>query len=581
MSSIWWILPLLAGAAVAWFVRGRTASPPPADEVGRLQDELRRRVALDQARTRFFGDIVEQIRPPLTVVLGHLESAATQDDPVARNRALRTAARNARRIARLTGQAADLTRLEAGALETSLRDVDVAAYLGTLVLSFEELADRKGLMLEYLARPRSIPSRVDPEHLTTIVSNLVSNALGHTPPGGRVGVAVETRDDVEGPVLRIVVSDTGLGIPAHLHEEIFEPFARGPGREHERRPGIGLALVREVVRLHGGSVTVESDPGRGARFVVKLPHHGPVVPTGEPLMALGVRPEITEEILYRTTAEVHAAETVEGRPTILLASHTEELGRWVAGELEAIGDVSPVQDGSSALRLAQERVPDVVVVEAHPPQVDGLAVCRRFRADERTSHIPVLLLSVRDEVEHRVAALNSGADDVVGLPVDGRELRARIVRLLERRAALREEFRARVSVRTRDAEATSVDQEFLDQVVDAIEGALSDQDYSVAELADAVALSTSQLTRKLRSLLGRTPAQLIRSLRLRRGAELLAARAGSVGRIAYSLGFADQSHFTRCFKREYGLTPTAYRERAAGSAEAQIPSLPEPPVEGR
>lgn len=326
---------------------------------------------------------------------------------------------------------------------------------------------------------------------------------------------------------------------------------------------------------------MESEPGRGARFVVTLPHAGPVVdPTETPLTGLVGRPEITEEILYRTTAERPSPDASDDRPTLVVADDNADLREWLAAELEEIGDVLPAADGAAALELARETLPDLVIADVRMPDLGGLELCRRLRADERSSHIPILLLSVKGAIEQRVEGLEEGADDYLSKPVDARELRARAKRLMESREALRERFRERVVVRPSEIEARSVDQEFLDKVVETIEAELGNGDFSVPDLADAVTMSTSQLTRKLRSLLGQTPGQQIRSLRLQRGADLLAARAGSVGRIAHSVGFADQAHFTRTFKREYGVTPTAYRREAGSEPRAPAgPVLPDAPSE--
>lgn len=567
MLPLWLFLSFLAGAAGAWLVRGRLSGSFGQDEAALLKSELQRHQELDAARIRFFGNIAHELRTPLTVVLGQIEAAQVEEDAAAHAHALRVAARNARRIERLAEQALQLTRLDAGTLEPRPRDVDVVPYLESLVLSFEELAERKGVLLEFFGRPRSIPSRFDTDHLTTIVSNLVSNALKYTPAEGRVGVAVEALPGDEGGVLRLVVADTGPGIERERQPRIFDRFARGPeeDRLHPSGAGIGLALVRELARINGGDAEVESEPGRGARFVVTLPHAGPVAePTGSNLTELEDRLEITEEILYRTTAERSPPAPSSDRPTILVADDSADLREWLGTELQEIGDVIPSADGAVALEVARDSLPDAVVADVRMPGLDGVELCRRLRSDERTSHIPVLLLSVRSTIDRRVEGLEAGADDYLAKPVDPRELRARVAGLMATREALRERFRERVVVRPSEVEAPSVDQEFLDKVVDTIEAELGNGDFSVPDLADAVAMSTSQLTRKLRSLLGQTPAQLIRSLRLHRGADLLAARAGSVGRIAHAVGFADQAHFTRSFKREFGVTPTAYR-RSPGS----------------
>lgn len=265
MLPLWLFLSLLAGAAGAWLILGRRPLGRPGREAARLRTELRRCEELDAARVRFFGNIVHELRTPLTLVLGQIEAAQVEDDAAPRAHMLRVAARNARRIERLAEQALQLTRLDAGTLEARPRDVDVVPYLESLVLSFEELAERKGVLLEFFGRPRSIPGRLDTDHLTTIVSNLVSNALKYTPAGGRVGVAVEALPGDDGGVLQLVVADTGPGIERGRQPRIFGRFARGPedDRLHPSGAGIGLALVRELARLQGATRRWRASPAAG------------------------------------------------------------------------------------------------------------------------------------------------------------------------------------------------------------------------------------------------------------------------------------------------------------------------------
>jgi CheY-like chemotaxis protein len=347
-----------------------------------MGDALEEHRRLDAARIRFLGNIVHELRTPLTVVMGQLEAAMEGNDSAAPTRALRVAARNARRIERMVEQTLQLSSLDAGTLEPRLRELDLATYLESVVFSFEELADRKGLLLEYLARPGSIPARLDSDHVTAIVSNLLSNAMKYTPEGGRVGVAVEVLSGGEGDQVRILVTDTGPGISRERQEGIFRRFQRGPEHDefHPWGAGTGLALVRELAGIQGGDVTLESEEGRGARFTVTLP-------------------------------------------------------RIRSGGEAAVAPLTAM-DGAEALELARSAVPDALVSDVRMPGMDGLEVCRRLRTDERTSHIPVLLLSERSGVEERVRALGGGADDFLPKLVDGRELRARVRQSILSREAL-------------------------------------------------------------------------------------------------------------------------------------------------
>ncbi len=505
------------------------------------------------------------------MVLVQLEAALTESDVEHRSHQLRVAARNARRLQRLADQAIELTRLDAGTLSARTRLIEVVAYLESLVLSFGELAERKGILLEFIASPRSIRCEVDPDQLTTIVTNLLSNALKYTPAGGRIGVAVEARRGAGTDRLLVTVADTGPGVAPEQQELIFERFARGAeaDAQHPGGAGIGLALSRELARIHGGTIVVESEPGRGARFIVELPlgHAAADAPAAAPLLLGGDdRPPITDEILHRTTGTggMDAGGALPERATLLVVEDHADLRELFAAALADEGEVVPVADGSAALEQARELVPDLIVADVRIPGIDGIELCRRLRADERTSHIPLVLVSAHASVDRRVEGLEAGADAFLAKPVDPRELRARVGALLASRRELRERFREQVVIRPSDVTAEPADQLFLEKLVGTVEEEIGSSSFSVGELARELAMSVSQLSRKLSALIGQTPGQFIRTMRLERAATLVAAGAGTLSEIAYTVGFADQAHFSRSFKKHFGQTPSEYRRAAAG-----------------
>lgn len=532
---------------------------------------MHRREEADAARIRFFANIAHEMRSPLNVILGQIDAALLCAADPTTERPLRAAARNARRLVRLADQALELTRLDAGSLAPDRRAVEVVGYLEPLVLSFGELAERKGILLEFIASPRSVIGDLDPNQLTTIVTNLLSNALKYTPAGGRIGVAVEVRSALHGETggdrLLITVADTGPGIAPARQAAIFERFVRGDDadRLHPGGAGIGLALARELARIHEGDISVVSEPDRGARFIVDLPlGQASEAARGQVLFADGARPEITDEILHRTTGvEERSNQPPEpGRPTILVADDHADLREWLVGELSADARVVTAGDGEAALAVARETLPDLVVSDVRMTGLDGFELCRRLRADERTSHIPVVLLSVHSSVDRRVEGSEAGADAFLGKPVDGRELRARVGALLASRRALRERFREQVVIRPSDVSERSVDQRFFEKVMATIEEQIGDSDFSVGELAREMGMSVSQLSRKLTALIDQTPGRVMRAVRLERAAALVAAGAGNLSEIAYRVGFADQAHFSRSFKRHFGVTPSEYRRTA-------------------
>lgn len=513
----------------------------------------------DAARIRFFANIAHELRTPLSVILGQIDAALLEPDDATRAQQLRIAARNARRIERLADQALELTRLDAGVLQARRRPLDLMPFIESLVMSFEELAERKGLVLEFFARRAQVAGLLDPDHLTTIVSNLISNALKYTPGGGRVGVAVEFRPPEH---MLISVVDTGIGIAPERHESVFQPFVRGPDDDvaFPGGAGIGLALARELARLQGGDIRLESQQHMGARFIVELPLGTAITGEGERLVVRGdARPEVTDEILYRSTLDFQPATVSEVLPRIIVAEDHPDMRDWLLAQLLDIATVEALPDGAAALESARANLPDLLVTDLRMPQLDGIELCRRLRADERTSHIPIIMLSARSEVEARIGAFEVGVDDYLPKPVDAKELRARVLGILERHRTLRHRFREQLIVKPADVSPRAVDQAFFEKVVSTVEKEIGNPGFSVPELADSMAMSASQLTRKLRALIDQSPARLIRNLRLQRAASLIAAQAGNIAEISYQVGFSDQAHFSRTFKRQFGVSPIDYR----------------------
>ena len=519
---------------------------------------------LDAARIRFFANIVNELRTPLGVILGQVEAASFESDADARRHQLRVAMRNARRLERLSSQALDLTRLQSGSVDKNLQTAELLPFIESLVMSFEELADRNGIHLEFLARRKSIRGRIDTAAVTTILSNLMSNAVKFTPGGGRIGVALDFRAP---DIMHITISDSGIGMSPAQQALIFEPFLlpeEGRGAT-AGGAGIGLPLAYGLARLHGGDIEVQSEPGRGARFDVRIPI-GTDVEDDVISFSDTVRPEVTEEILYRSTIYAPALPSEKLLAKAIVIDSNSEFGSWMAESLADIVDVKYLATLDTAIEDIKEAMPELVIADDRADAFDSVALTRSLRADETTSHIPVILISASASSDRRSVAFDAGVDDYLDKPVVARELRSKVASILDRYAALRARFREQVIVPPAEVSARSVDQKFIEKVTSAIDSAIEDNDFSVQELGDAVAMSTSQLTRKLKALIDQTPAQLIRRTRLQRAADLVKANAGQLSEICFQVGFSDQSHFSRSFKKHFGVSPKEYRTQCAAKA---------------
>ncbi|WP_165822093.1 7TM diverse intracellular signaling domain-containing protein [Hymenobacter edaphi] len=526
---------------------------------------------LDELKTKFFTNISHELRTPLTLIISPLEqllSEARQRPQQAAPPEYALMLRNARRLLRLINQLLDIARLEAGQTRLAAAPDDLVRAVRTNVLSFESLAVGNEVELRFESPLEALEVYFDAEQLDKILYNLLGNALKFTPAGGQVVVSVERQ--AERAVLR--VRDTGPGIPAEHLPLIFDRFHQvddSRTRRHEGS-GIGLALVKELVALHHGYIRVSSVPGQGTTFVVELPlgtaHLQPdeLQTVADAVVAARPGAHLLPAELDRPPAAPAAADADadDARPLVLVVEDNPEMRAYIQSCLTAEFRVLTADDGEQGLEQAIATVPDLIVSDLMMPRMDGLELCRRLREDERTSHVPVILLTARAGDEARLTSFGLGADEYLTKPFRPEELRVRMHNLIRQRELLRQRFGRAVTLQPRDISITSADEVFLNRALGVVEERLADADFSVEQFADAMALSRVQLHRKLKALTDQSTSEFVRTVRLRRAAALLLAQAGNVAEIAEQVGFGNLSYFSKCFREQYRQTPSEFAANA-------------------
>ncbi|GAB3830789.1 hypothetical protein GCM10028821_19680 [Hymenobacter jeollabukensis] len=529
---------------------------------------------LDELKTKFFTNISHELRTPLTLIISPLEqllSETRQRHEEAAHPEYALMLRNARRLLRLINQLLDIARLEAGQTRLAAAPDDLVRAVRTNVLSFEPLAVGNEVQLRFESPLEALEVYFDGEQLDKILYNLLGNALKFTPAGGQVVVSVERQ--AERAVLR--VRDTGPGIPAEHLPLIFDRFHQvddSRTRRHEGS-GIGLALVKELVALHHGHIRVSSVPGQGTTFVVELPLGKAHLQPDELRPATDAADSIEAELLTfeldKTTdnlpipaAPAADADADDARPLVLVVEDNPEMRAYIQSCLTVEFRVLTADDGEQGLERAIATVPDLVVSDLMMPRLDGLELCRRLRADERTSHVPVILLTARAGDEARLTSFGLGADEYLTKPFRPEELRVRMHNLIRQRELLRQRFSRAVTLQPRDISITSADEAFLNRALGVVEERMADADFSVEQFADLMALSRVQLHRKLKALTDQSTSEFVRTVRLRRAAALLLAQAGNVAEIAEQVGFGNLSYFSKCFREQYQQTPSEYAAKA-------------------
>ncbi|OUJ70300.1 hypothetical protein BXP70_24715 [Hymenobacter crusticola] len=531
------------------------------DEISVQADRLR---VLDQEKTRFFTNITHEFRTPLTLLLGPAaQIAADTQEPATRQQATLMQG-NARRLLHLVNQLLDLSRLEAGQQALHATPGDLVGFVRGLVGSFEPLAQQRGIAYLFTAEPAELWGCFDADKLEKVVVNLLSNAFKFTPSVGEIMVRLHAAPSVPGTPtwVELTVHDTGRGIAAAHLPHVFDRFYQADAsttREHEGT-GIGLALTKELVELHSGTITLTSELGCGTTAVVRFP----LLLAAETAAAIpnepaGVYAAAAISQLNASAASSAASAALEA-PLVLLIEDNSDVRAYVGTILGKEYQLLAAKDGEEGVALAREHLPELVLTDAMMPRLDGYGVCQQLKHDERTSHIPIVLLTAKADLPSKLQGLATGADAYLTKPFDRDELLAQIRNLLYGRRLLQETYRQSLASPPQPGSPT-MEQVFLARVRQAVESALDDENLDVETLARELALSRTQLHRKLKALIGQAPGDFIRLVRLQRAHELLVSGAVTVAEAAYQVGYGNPNNFSTSFARHFGYAPSEARQR--------------------
>ncbi len=504
---------------------------------------------LDRFKTRLYTNITHEFRTPLTLILGPVTGSLEKNKPPGRE-TLRLIKRNAERLLQLINQMLDLSKLDAGLLSPHYIQADIVSFTQYIVRSFHSHAQNHGIRLEFLPDTASLVMDFDKEKWQTILVNLVSNAIKFTQEGGKVTVALESGDQ-----LRLTVRDTGAGIgPAEL-PFIFDRFFQADDSSKRKAGGvgIGLALTKELTDLLNGQISVESEPDKGTVFTLVFPIRR-TAPTEEtPGPAIPVAPSSPQSHTDRPASRY--------KLTVLIIEDHPEAAGYIASCLEPTFNTLISTNGADGLRRALETIPDLIVCDVMMPLKDGLEVCKILKNDERTSHIPIILLTAKADQDARLAGIATGADAYLLKPFNEQELLLLADRMIELRRRLQERFTQAAGGQVGPGPPLpSADEAFLKKMREILEKHYEDHRFHVDALARAAGMSHAQLHRKLTALTGHSANFFIRRFRLEKARGLLSQSTEmNISEVAYDCGFASPAHFCREFKEAFGIPPTAYR----------------------
>ncbi len=516
---------------------------------------------LDLIKSHFFANISHEFRTPLTLILSPVEQMASGTFTGDAQKYFRMIIRNGKRLLELANQLLDLSKLESGKLQLQLTESDLGQFVGAIAGSFESLAVRKEIHFQVHTPTASPPCYFDRDKLEKILVNLISNAFKYTSEGDRIEVKVSI---AEGEAT-IELSDTGMGIPAAQLPHLFERFTQSSPSDVQAGSGLGLALVKELVALHKGEISVKSEEGRGTRFLLRFPVAKEAF-TSEEILSLEevekAKTAISADIVPTAESKTPKKASLDSvfsplkKPLVLLVEDNPDLRSYISEILGEDYHVIEAQNGKKALEKAIETTPDLVITDVMMPEMDGITFCKELKSNEKTSHVPVIILTAKAEQVNKYEGLETGADDYMVKPFDAKELRVRVANLISQRAHLQNYFRRILhAFAPAEVKAESMDDIFLHKVKEVVEAHFDDEHFGVMELGHQIGMSRSQLHRKLSALTGFSPGDVIRQMRLERARQLLEQKAATVSEVAYLCGFSSPAYFIKSFKDYFGTTP--------------------------
>ncbi|THU40130.1 response regulator [Niastella caeni] len=525
-------------------------------QVQHQRREAERAHSIERLKTKFFTNVSHEFRTPLSLIIAPLDRMIKQIPDEEYKKQLNLVQRNAKRLLNLVNQLLDFRKMEVQEVKLYPAIGDIISFSKDISQSFMDIAEKKGIQFSFSSNIDRLEIYFDRDKIEKILFNLLSNAYKYTPDNGMVALNLvynpAVNNDGEG-TLAIEVKDTGIGIPADQHEKIFERFFQTnvPESMVNQGTGIGLAITKEFVKLHDGIITVKSEPDKGTCFTVLLP-------------AKKIYESLTKTTTYPTELESGEQITLEESPrtgkmkTILIVEDNEDLRFYLKDNLKRQYHIEEATNGKEGWEKIKHLSPDLVVSDIMMPVMDGVELARKIKTETVTAHIPVILLTAMGSEEKQLEGLKAGVNDYITKPFTFDILASRIRNLLTQQKLLQKKFQKQIEVNPAEITVTSVDEKFLKQALEVIEKNMDNPGFSVEDLSSGMHMDRSTLYRKVVSLTGKSPIDFVRSIRLKRAAQLLVKSGMSVAEVAYEVGYANPKKFTKAFKEEFQVTPSQY-----------------------
>ena len=526
------------------------------------RQELKRMQELDQLKIKFLTNVSHEFRTPLSLIMAPVDKMLTRADQEQKQQ-LNMIGKNSRRLLNLVNQLLDFRKMEVQELKLHCKPGDIVKFINEISLSFTDIAEEKEIDFIFETAVESLVTSFDHDKIERILFNLISNAFKFTQVGGHVSVLLngEEYDQIADAVLlEIKVIDTGIGIPFEKQDKIFERFFQHdiPESMINQGSGIGLAITREFVKMHGGEIAVESEPDHGSCFIIKLPfiiHDNP-----ETVLSVddGAENQKQDDDSVSEIKTIPKQQHASKKPVVLLVEDNDDFRFYLKDNLRDIFFIIEASNGREGWQRALSQHPDIIVSDISMPEMTGVELCKKLKNDKRTSHIPVVLLTALTGEGEQLKGLEIGANDYMTKPFNFEILLSKIKNILILRDNYKRTYKKQMDVQLQETPLQNEDEKLLKNIVDYIELNILNDNLSVEELGRQMTMSRGSLYNKVLMLTGKSPGEFIRSIRLKKAVYLLENSQMTISQICYEVGFNTPKHFTKLFKEEYNTLPSAY-----------------------
>lgn len=539
----------------------------------RLRNQLRYREIeqakaeeLNHAKLQFFTNITHEFLTPLTIIsatVDELRLTSPGEDTL-----YHTLTRNINRLTRLLQQILEFRKAESGNLRLRVSCGNISRFIKVSTESFYPLIKKKKIHFSYVSDPENIQGLFDTDKLDKILYNLISNAAKYVNGGGSIQLTLTYLDE-EKDHIRISVKDDGSGISKEDQLSLFQRFYEGDYRRHETTgTGIGLSLVKDLVTLSHGTISVESDKGKGSEFSVVLPIDISFFDDSEIDTDKSGPMQFPAEEIATTTPEKNKTKGQAKTTSILVVEDNEEILQLIHRLLNKEYHVFTAMNGKEALLVLEHEKVDLIVSDIMMPEMDGIELCKLLKNNIEYSHIPIVLLTAKTDEKDRAVAYESGADAFISKPFNMNVLHARIKNLLKSRERVATDFKSQLVFEIKDLNFTNLDEDFLQKAIDCVNRHLNDSDFDQQQFSEEMNVSKSTLYNKLKTLTGLNTSAFITNIRMKAACKIMDQNhAIRISDLAYAVGFNDPKYFSSCFKKEFNMRPSEYVERFSGSVE--------------